>query len=106
MFAVKGVYDGNSVIVEEPIPVKERYEVIVTFIDSISYDENTKYNNSERKKAFDFLINFPKKELPKDFNYKRELANSASVAKTQPSFSSCGRVSTYTVFFDVCIVVV
>jgi len=47
--------------------VKERYEVIVTFIDSISYEENTKYNNGERKRAFDFLINFPKKELPKRF---------------------------------------
>ena len=76
MFAVKGVYDGNSVIVDEPIPVKERYEVIVTFIDSISYEENTKYNNNDRKKALDFLINFPKKELPKGFNYKQELANS------------------------------
>jgi len=76
MFAVKGVYDGNSVIVDEPIPVKERYEVIVTFIDSISYEKNAKDNNNERKKAFDFLINFPKKELPKDFSYKQELANS------------------------------
>ena len=76
MFAVKGVYDGNSVIVDEPIPVKERYEVIVTFIDSISYEENAKYDNSERKKAFDFLTNFPKRELPKDFSYKQELANS------------------------------
>ena len=76
MFAVKGVYDGNSVIVDEPIPVKERYEVIVTFIDSISYEKNAKDNNNERKKAFDFLINFPKKELPTDFSYKQELANS------------------------------
>jgi len=76
MFAVKGVYDGNSVIVDEPIPVKEKYEVIVTFMDSIGYEKNAKDNNSERKKAFDFLINFPKKELPKDFSYKQELVNS------------------------------
>jgi len=75
MFAVKGVYDGNSVIVDEPIPVKERYDVIVTFIESVGYEKKAKDDNSDRKKAFDFLINFPKKELPKDFNYKQELAN-------------------------------
>ena len=39
MFAVKGVYDGNSVIVKEPIPVRERYEVIVTFVESINYEK-------------------------------------------------------------------
>ncbi len=76
MFAVKGVYDGNSVLVDEPIPMKERYEVIVTFVNSMNFDENTSIENNERKKAFDFLMNFPKKELPKDFNYKQELANS------------------------------
>jgi len=76
MFAVKGVYNGNSVIVDEPIPVKERYDVIVTFIKSVGYEKNVEDNNGDRKKAFDFLINFPKKELPKDFNYKQELANS------------------------------
>jgi hypothetical protein len=36
MFAIKGFYDGSSVVVEEPIPVKEQYEVIVTFISSIA----------------------------------------------------------------------
>jgi len=32
MFAVKGVYDGNRVFVSESIPVKERCDVIVTFV--------------------------------------------------------------------------
>jgi len=32
MFAVKGIYDGNKVFVNEPIPVKERCDVIVTFV--------------------------------------------------------------------------
>ncbi len=76
MFAVKGVYDGNSVLVDEPIPMKERYEVIVTFVNTMNFDENISIENNERKEAFDFLMNFPKKELPKDFNYKQELANS------------------------------
>ena len=34
------------------------------------------YENSERKKAFEFLTNFPKKTLPQNFDYKRELLNS------------------------------
>jgi hypothetical protein len=42
MFAVKGFYDGNSVVVEEPIPVNERYEVIVTFISSMATENKKK----------------------------------------------------------------
>jgi hypothetical protein len=42
MFAVKGFYDGNSVVVEEPIPVKEQYKVIVTFISSITNENGQK----------------------------------------------------------------
>jgi hypothetical protein len=43
MFAVKGFYDGNSVVVEEPIPVKEQYEVIVTFVSSIETESKKAY---------------------------------------------------------------
>ena len=39
MFAVKGFYDGNMVVVKEPIPVKEQYEVIVTFVSSVTADK-------------------------------------------------------------------
>jgi hypothetical protein len=31
MFAVKAIYDGNMLNFAEPIPVKEKYETIVTF---------------------------------------------------------------------------
>jgi hypothetical protein len=47
VFAVKGFYDGNSVVVEEPIPVKEQYKVIVTFVSSMS-SENKKRNCYEK----------------------------------------------------------
>ena len=47
MFAVKGFYDGSSVVVEEPIPVKEQYKVIVTFVSSIA-SENKKRNYYEK----------------------------------------------------------
>jgi hypothetical protein len=77
MFAVKGIYDGKSVVVKEPIPlaVAEQYEVIVTFISSINTDGYHKLGDDARKKAFNFLMEFPKKSLPNDFDYKRELTN-------------------------------
>jgi predicted DNA-binding antitoxin AbrB/MazE fold protein len=31
MYAVKAIYDGNIFKLEEPIPMKEKYEVIITF---------------------------------------------------------------------------
>ena len=32
MFAVQGIYDDGIVSIEEPIPINNRYNVIVTFI--------------------------------------------------------------------------
>jgi hypothetical protein len=78
MFAVKGIYDGKTVVVKEPIPlaVAEQYEVVVTFLSSInSAKENKSGDENARKKAFDFLMKFPKKTLPDNFDYKQELAN-------------------------------
>jgi len=31
MYAVKAIYDGNHFKLEEPIPVKGKYEVVITF---------------------------------------------------------------------------
>jgi len=44
MFAVKGIYNGNSVVVEEPILVKEQCEVIVTFIPSVKNGNKKSYS--------------------------------------------------------------
>jgi len=55
VFAVKGFYDGNSVVVEEPIPVKERYNVIVTFVSSI-INEKGKRNYYEKLQEFNGSI--------------------------------------------------
>jgi hypothetical protein len=35
MYAIKGIYDGNCFKLEESIPVKEAYEVVITFIDPV-----------------------------------------------------------------------
>ncbi|MHB9294258.1 hypothetical protein Holit_03384 [Hollandina sp. SP2] len=32
MYAVKAIFDGNIFKLEEPIPMKEKYEVVITFI--------------------------------------------------------------------------
>jgi len=32
MLAVRGIYDGENVLVKEPVPLKKSCEVIVTFI--------------------------------------------------------------------------
>jgi hypothetical protein len=33
MFTVRGIYDGNTVIIDKTIPVSRSCEVIVTFLD-------------------------------------------------------------------------
>jgi hypothetical protein len=41
MYAIKGIYDGNCFRLEQPIPVKEEYKVVITFTDPIkSRQEN------------------------------------------------------------------
>jgi hypothetical protein len=35
MYAVKAVYDGNNFKLDEPVPVKGKYEVIITFTKPI-----------------------------------------------------------------------
>jgi len=36
MYAVKAIYDGVSFKPMQPIPVKEQYEVVITFIEPIN----------------------------------------------------------------------
>ena len=48
MFAIKAIYDGNSFLFKEPIPVKENYEVVITFVDPIkkSQEDILQYFNT------------------------------------------------------------
>jgi len=39
MYAVNAVYDGTKILTEEPISVKGRYEVIVTFTKQLENDD-------------------------------------------------------------------
>ncbi|MCL2038985.1 MAG: DUF104 domain-containing protein [Bacteroidetes bacterium] len=35
MYEIKAIYDGNNFKLEEPIPIKEKYEVIIIFTKPI-----------------------------------------------------------------------
>jgi len=76
VFAVKGFYDGNSVVVEEPIPVKEQYKVIVTFVSSMAsenkkrnyYEKLQELNGSIKDNSFAEQSDIPlENNLPRDF---------------------------------------
>jgi len=75
VFAVKGFYDGNSVVVEEPIPVKERYNVIVTFVSSI-LNEKGKRNYYEKLQELNGSIKddsfIEQNDLPLENNLSRD----------------------------------
>ena len=36
MYAVKAIYDGISFKPKQPIPIKEQYEVVITFIEPVN----------------------------------------------------------------------
>ena len=70
MEAIKAIYDGTNFKPMQPIPVKEEYEVIITFVKPVKNDsENTCRTVSEKKDrsaAFGYLKG--KIHVPDDFN--------------------------------------
>ena len=41
MYAIKGIYDGNCFRLEQPIPVKEEFKVVITFTDPIKSSQES-----------------------------------------------------------------
>jgi len=39
MYAVNAIYDGTKILTEDPISVKGRYEVIITFTKPLANDD-------------------------------------------------------------------
>ena len=39
MYAIKAIYDGMNFRPMQPIPVKEDYEVVITFIEPVKKDQ-------------------------------------------------------------------
>ena len=44
MYAVKAIYDGNNFKFEEPLPVNEGYEVVITFTNPIKQNQESILN--------------------------------------------------------------
>ena len=38
MYAIKGIYDGTNFKATQPIPVKEEYEIFITFVEPVKKD--------------------------------------------------------------------
>ena len=71
MQAIKAVYDGVSFKPKQPIPVQGHYEVVITFVEPIKKDRQTK---CEPKDIFDLAgLDL----LADDYDYKkmREVRN-------------------------------
>ena len=57
MYAVNAIYDGNNFKVKEPIPVNEKYEVIIAFTNPLKkkQEDILKYFNSWNKADVDCI---------------------------------------------------
>ncbi|GHV78001.1 hypothetical protein AGMMS49942_28220 [Spirochaetia bacterium] len=56
MVAVKGFYDGNTVTVNQTIPVKEKCEVIITFLNAAPNETVPKAEGGGKLAAFNRLV--------------------------------------------------
>ena len=57
MQAIKAVYDGEGFTPKQPIPVKGRYEVVITFIEPIA-------GKQEEKPKREIRLGFLKDKIP------------------------------------------
>ena len=57
MFAVKAIFDGNNFKFEEPLPIKENYEVVITFTNPIEKNQEDilQYFNTWNKDDVDCI---------------------------------------------------
>ena len=41
MYAIKAIYDGTNFRLMQPIPVKENYEVVITFVEPLKRNQKS-----------------------------------------------------------------
>ena len=56
MFAVRGIYNGKEVKITEPVSEKKRYKVVVTFIEEIPEEDDSREFASQTD-SFEFWEN-------------------------------------------------
>jgi predicted DNA-binding antitoxin AbrB/MazE fold protein len=68
MHAIKAIYDGSNFKPTQPIPVKENYEVVITFIEPIKKDEANIITSEKKSRAELIGILKDKVWMSDDFN--------------------------------------
>ncbi|GHV12145.1 hypothetical protein AGMMS49938_04110 [Fibrobacterales bacterium] len=72
MFAVQGIYDGGSVLPQEAIPVRESYEVVITFLRPKNIKKSLITEElSDKRAGYQRFIKYGK-TLRSDFDYKKD----------------------------------
>ena len=66
MYAVKAIYDGETFTPTQPIYMKEKYEVVITFIEPLK-EIPKKEENNEKLNLLDL---FGKVQFADDYDYK------------------------------------
>jgi len=71
MYAVKGIFDGQKVMAIDPIPVQDKCDVVITFLEySIATQKEIKsikpenFSVSERMSALESLVGIVHSETP------------------------------------------
>jgi len=71
MYAVKGIFDGQRVMATDPIPVQDKCDVVITFLEySIAPQKEIKsikpenFSVSERMSALESLVGIVHSETP------------------------------------------
>ena len=72
MLSVAGFYDGNSVVLSEPIALHKKCKVIITFLEETdTQDEAEKLRNfGAENNAFDFWNN-PSEDIYEDYSDRK-----------------------------------
>jgi len=77
MFAVKGIYDGKSIVTEEPVLLAEKYAVAITFLYPVKSEQQTENVRENIKKFREKHNNSLTKHLRKGLAEEKNLCFNA-----------------------------
>jgi hypothetical protein len=52
MYAIKGIYDEGVIRFDAPVPVKEKYDVLITFLNPVNLNDQSKKEFGEKLADF------------------------------------------------------
>jgi len=77
MFAVKGIYDGKSIVTDEPVLLAEKYAVAITFLYPVKSEQQTENVKENIKKFREKHNNSLDKHLRKSLAEEKNLGFNA-----------------------------